>query len=99
MLPQKIAPTVNAFTGLPLSAPYIGGIMWISTHGADVMTLTQAIARDPPKTRRFRLLAPLLVLLGLALLALVPGLLIHVGDRPHDAPPQSINGFMTYQGR
>ena len=99
MLPQKIAPTVNAFTGVQLSVPYIGGIMWISTHGADVMTLTQAIARDPPKTRRFRLLAPLLVLLGLALLALVPGILIHLGDRPHDAPPQRINGFMTYQGR
>ena len=99
MLPQKIAPTVNAFTGVQLSVPYIGGIMWISTHGADVMTLTQAIARDPPKTRRFRLLAPLLVLLGLALLALVPGILIHLGDSPHNAPAQRIEGFMTYEGR
>jgi hypothetical protein len=63
------------------------------------MTLTQAIARDPPKTRRFRLLAPLLVLLGLALLALVPGILIHIGDRTHDASPQRSDGFMTYEGR
>ena len=79
--------------------------MWTSTDGADVMTLTQGIARDPPRTRRFRLLAPVLVLLGLALLALVPGILIHVGDRSHDAPridglpAQRIDGFMTYQGR
>jgi hypothetical protein len=63
------------------------------------MTLTQAIARDPPKTRRLRLLAPILVLLGLALLALVPGILSHMGDRPHDAPAQRIDSFMTYQGR
>ena len=63
------------------------------------MTLTQAIARDPPKTRRFRLLAPLLVVLGLALLALVPGILIHIGDGPHEALPQRIDGFMTYEGR
>ena len=63
------------------------------------MTLTQGIARDPPKTRRFRLLAPVLVLLGLALLALVPGILIHIGDRPQDAPAQRIDGFMTYEGR
>jgi hypothetical protein len=73
--------------------------MWTSTHGADVMTLTQAIARDPPKTRRFRLLAPILVLLGLALLALVPGILSQIADRPNDAPAQRINGIMTYQGR
>jgi hypothetical protein len=63
------------------------------------MTLTQAIARDPPKTRRFRLLAPVLILLGLALLALVPGILIHLGDSPRDAPAQRIDGFMTYEGR
>jgi hypothetical protein len=73
--------------------------MWTTSDGADVMTLTQGIARDPPKTRRFRMLAPVLVLLGLALLALVPGMLIQLADRPHDAPAQRIDGFMTYQGR
>jgi hypothetical protein len=73
--------------------------MWTTSDGADVMTLTQGIARDPPKTRRFRMLAPVLVLLGLALLALVPGILIHVADSPRDAPVQRIDGFMTYQGR
>jgi hypothetical protein len=73
--------------------------MWTTSDGADVMTLTQGIARDPPKTRRFRMLAPVLVLLGLALLALVPGILIHVADSPRDASAQRIDGFMTYQGR
>ena len=34
------------------------------------MTLNDRIARAPPKTRRFLLLAPILILLGLALLAL-----------------------------
>jgi hypothetical protein len=63
------------------------------------MTLNDGIARDPPKTRRFWLLAPVLILLGLALLAMVPGILIHIGDSPDDEPAQSIDRFVTYQGR
>jgi hypothetical protein len=62
------------------------------------MTLNEGIARDPPKTRRFRRLAPVLVLLALALLALVPGILIHIGDRPDDEPVQSNEPFV-YEGR
>jgi hypothetical protein len=49
------------------------------------MTLTHVVVLGPPETRRFRLLAPVLVLLGLALLALMPGILIHIGDTPHCA--------------
>ena len=63
------------------------------------MTLTDEIARDPPKTRRFRLLAPVLILLGLALLAMVPGILIHIGNGSDDQPVQSIEQFLTYEGR
>jgi hypothetical protein len=63
------------------------------------MTLNDAIARDRPRTGRFRLLAPVLILLGLALLAMVPGILIHIGDRPDDEPVQSIEQFLTYEGR
>jgi hypothetical protein len=63
------------------------------------MTLTQVVVLGPPETRRFRLLAPVLVLLGLALLALMPGILIHIGDSQHNAPAQRIDGFMTYEGR
>ena len=57
------------------------------------------VVLGPPETRRFRLLAPVLVLLGLALLALMPGILIHIGDSPHNAPAQRIDVFMTYEGR
>jgi hypothetical protein len=64
-----------------------------------IMTLNDAIARDPPKTRRFRLLAPVLILLGLALLAMLPGILIHLGDGPDDEPAQKIEQFLTYEGR
>lgn len=63
------------------------------------MTLNDGIARDPPKTRRFRLLAPVLILLGLVLLAIMPGILIHIGDSPDDGPVQSIDRFLTYEGR
>lgn len=63
------------------------------------MTLTEAIARDPPRTRRFRLLAPLLVLLCLAALAILPGVLFHNSADDQDREPQSIEGFVTYQGR
>jgi hypothetical protein len=63
------------------------------------MTLNDGIARDPPKTRRFRLLAPVLILLGLALLAMLPGILIHVGESQNDEPVQSIDQLLTYEGR
>jgi hypothetical protein len=63
------------------------------------MTLTDSIARDPPRTRRFRLLAPVLILLGLALLALMPGILIHIGERPDHEPVQDVDRFLTYEGR
>jgi hypothetical protein len=63
------------------------------------MTLTQALARDPPRARRFRLLAPLLVLLSLALLAMVPGLLVHFSSDEQESAAQSIDQFVTYQGR
>ena len=52
-----------------------------------------------PGSRRFRLLVPVLVLLGLALLVLGPGILIHMRDRPHNRPAQRMDGFMTYEGR
>ena len=63
------------------------------------MTLTEALARDPPRTRRFRLLAPLLVLLCLVLLAMLPGLLVHITADDQEPVPQSIDEFVTYQGR
>lgn len=63
------------------------------------MTLTKAIARDPPRTRRFRLLAPLFVLLCLAVLAMVPGLLVHISADEQEPPVQSIEEFVTYEGR
>jgi hypothetical protein len=63
------------------------------------MTLNDEIVRDRPKTRRFRLLAPVLILLALALLAMVPGILIHIGDSPGHEPVQDIDRFLTYEGR
>jgi hypothetical protein len=63
------------------------------------MAPNQVVVLGPPETRLFRLLAPVLVLLGLALLALMPGILIHISDSPHSAPAQRIDGFMTYEGR
>ena len=63
------------------------------------MTLTEALARDPPRARRFRLLAPLLVLLSLALLAMAPGILIHFSANEPESAAQSIDQFVTYQGR
>jgi hypothetical protein len=63
------------------------------------MTLTRAIARDPPKTRRFRLIAPVLVLLGLALLAMVPGILVHLGNGANEPQEQSLDRLVTYEGR
>ena len=37
------------------------------------MTMTSQIAKDTPAARRFRLIAPLVVLLGLAALIMAPG--------------------------
>jgi hypothetical protein len=63
------------------------------------MSLKVRIARTPPKRRRSRLLAPVLILLALALLVMVPGILIHIGDSPDDEPVQSVDRFLTYEGR
>jgi hypothetical protein len=63
------------------------------------MSLKDRIARAPPKRRRFRLLAPVLILLALALLAMVPGILIHIGEGPDHEPVQSLDRFLTYEGR
>ena len=63
------------------------------------MTLNEGLARDPPRTRRFRLLAPVLILLALLFLALMPGILIHTGERADDEPAQDIDRFLTYEGR
>jgi hypothetical protein len=49
------------------------------------MVLTKAIVRDPPAARRFRYIAPVLVMLGLALLAMVPGILVHLSDAPGES--------------
>jgi hypothetical protein len=48
------------------------------------MVLSKAIVHDPPAARRFRLVAPVLVILGLALLAMLPGILVHMSNLPHD---------------
>jgi hypothetical protein len=50
--------------------------------GAEAMVLTKAIMRDPPAARRFRYVAPVLVMLALALLAMVPGILVHMSNAP-----------------
>jgi hypothetical protein len=63
------------------------------------MTLNDAIARDPPRRRRLRLLAPVLILLALALLAMAPGILSQIGGSPDDEPAQSVDQIMTYEGR
>jgi hypothetical protein len=53
--------------------------------GAEAMVLTKAIVRDPPAARRFRYIAPVLVMLGLALLAMAPGILVHLSDAPGES--------------
>jgi hypothetical protein len=63
------------------------------------MTLTEALARDPPRARRFRLLAPLLVLLCLALLAITPGLLVHLSADNQEPAARNINHLVRYQSR
>jgi peptidoglycan/LPS O-acetylase OafA/YrhL len=44
------------------------------------MTLTKAIVHDPPAARRFRRIAPVLVLLGLVVLVMVPGILVQMSS-------------------
>ena len=44
------------------------------------MPLTKAIVHDPPAARRFRRIAPVLVILGLVLLIMVPGILAHINE-------------------
>jgi hypothetical protein len=46
------------------------------------MVLSKAIVHDPPAARRFRLVAPVLVILGLAVLVMLPGILIHMSNVP-----------------
>jgi len=45
------------------------------------MPLNSKIVHDPPAARRFRLLAPLVVLLVLAALLMMPGILAERGDQ------------------
>jgi hypothetical protein len=60
------------------------------------MPFSEAIVRDPPLTRRFRLIAPALVMLVLALLAMLPGVLVHIGAGEHGAT-ESVERLLTYQ--
>ena len=46
------------------------------------MSMTSRIALDTPAARRFRLIAPLVVLLGFAVLALTPGILAELSRGP-----------------
>lgn len=50
------------------------------------MILTQTIVRDPPWSRHFRRIAPVLVILGIMLLAMVPGVIVHLSHQPDEAP-------------
>ena len=50
------------------------------------MTLNSKIVHDPPAARRFRLLAPLVVLLVLAALLMMPGILAERGDEAAVSP-------------
>ncbi len=47
------------------------------------MTLSSTLAYDPPAARRFRRMAPLVVLLGLVALIMIPGFIAGLG--PDDA--------------
>jgi hypothetical protein len=60
------------------------------------MPFSEAIARDPPLTKRLRLIAPVLVLLSLALLAMLPGVLVHIRGNEHGAT-ESVERLLTYQ--
>jgi hypothetical protein len=56
-----------------------------------LMTMSSQIAYDSPAARRLRLLAPLGVLLGLALLVMVPGFIAGLGHDDDVRPPQMVN--------
>lgn len=64
------------------------------------MILNPTIVRDPPGARRFRRFAPVLVILGLALLAMVPGVVIHFGHQQGEAPsPPSMEQLLAAERR
>jgi hypothetical protein len=64
------------------------------------MVLTKAIVRDPPAARRFRLIAPVLVILGLALLAILPGILVHISTVTNESPASgAMNRLVLDEGR
>jgi hypothetical protein len=56
----------------------------------DIMVLTKAIVRDPRAARRFRRVAPVLVILGLALLTMVPGIVVHMSAAPDRSQVQGL---------
>jgi hypothetical protein len=51
------------------------------------MTVSPTLAREPAANRRWRWLAPLLVVLGLAVLIMMPGFLAQRGGGDDDAYP------------
>lgn len=55
------------------------------------MTMTSQIASESPAARRFRLIVPLVVLLGMALLIMAPGFISELGHDRDAGPPQVIN--------
>jgi hypothetical protein len=55
-----------------------------------VMTMTSLIAKDTPAARRFRLIAPLVVLLGLAALIMAPSLIGGFGGGGNGGPPHMV---------
>jgi peptidoglycan/LPS O-acetylase OafA/YrhL len=54
------------------------------------MTLTSKLAYDTPAARRFRRLAPLVVLIGLMALIMAPGFIIQLGHNDRAAAAPSI---------
>jgi hypothetical protein len=63
----------------------------ISPKEGTSMTLTSQIAHDTLAAHRLRLIAPLVVLLGLALLIMAPGFFAGLGDDDDAAPPRMVN--------
>ena len=55
------------------------------------MTMSSQIAYDTPAEHRLRLIAPLIVLLGLALLIMTPGFVAGLGHDDDVSPPQMVN--------
>ena len=50
-----------------------------------------SLAYDTPAERRLRLIAPLALLLGLALLIMAPGFVAGLGHDDDASPPQMVN--------